>query len=326
MSFGGPEHPTDVMDFLRNVTRGRDVPAERLARVAEQYALFGGRSPINDQNRALLTALRTELDAHGITLPLYWGNRNWHPFIQDTVARMIDDGIERPLAFVTSPYSTYSSCRQYREDMSRACEATGATFEIDKIRSFWNHPGFIGPIAEAVRADLDSFEGDTTPRVVFVAHSLPASMAATCDYELQLDDTAQLVLEAIGHADADHDIVFQSRSGPPQVPWLEPDICDHLRRLAVEGIDRVLMVPLGFISDHMEVLYDLDTRAMAAANEVDIEMARSATPGTHPEFVAMIRELIEERLDHTHERRSLGHLVVRPDNCPPDCCPAPARR
>lgn len=331
MSFGGPEGPDDVIEFLENVTRGRGVPRERLEEVAEQYAMFGGKSPINDQNRALIQAVRAELDRHGIDLPIYWGNRNWHPFVADAVAEMIADGVRRPLAFVTSAYSTYSGCRQYREDMQRACDANDAAFSIDKIRAFWHHPGFIGPMAEGVQAALRSFTDGPAPRLVFVAHSIPVSMAATCDYQAQLADAAELVVRSLtpssasDETDTPYDIVFQSRSGPPQVPWLEPDICDHLAALAQQGVSRVVVVPIGFISDHMEVMFDLDTQAAQAAESLGITMVRSATPGLHPDFVAMIRELIAERISADAEVRKLGPLQVRPDTCPADCCPAPQR-
>lgn len=325
MSFGGPEGPDDVMEFLGNVTKGRGVPPERLAEVAEQYALFGGKSPINDQNRALIAAVEKELAEHGIELPIYWGNRNWHPFVEDTVGQMIADGVEKPLAFVTSAYSTYSGCRQYREDMASACSHNDAPFSIDKIRAFWHHPGFIGPFAEGVQAAIDEFGPGPEPRIVFVAHSIPLSMATTCDYQAQLADAASQVLVELGRADQEHDIVFQSRSGPPQMPWLEPDICDHLGALSEKGTKRVVVVPIGFISDHMEVMYDLDTQAAQAAESLGMEMIRSATPGTHPDFVSMIRELIVERLEPETEPRKLGNLAIRPDQCPYDCCPAPQR-
>lgn len=327
VSFGGPEGPDDVMPFLQNVTRGRDVPRERLDEVAEQYMLAGGVSPINAQNRALVDALRRDLEAHGIDLPVYWGNRNWAPYLTDTVAQMADDGIGRALAFVTSAYSSYSACRQYREDIDAARSAVGpGAPEIHKLRQFWNHPGFIGPFRSGLTAALAGLDPEHRRRahLVFTAHSLPTSMAATSDYAAQLHDAMELVAAvAPDHA---HSLAWQSRSGPPQVPWLEPDVNDHLRSLAATGVDTVVIVPVGFVSDHQEVRYDLDTQAAATAAELDMSLTRVPTPGTDPAFVAMIRELIIEQTDASVTRRALGDLAVRPDVCPADCCPAPAPR
>ena len=327
VSFGGPEGPDEVMPFLENVTRGRDVPRERLEEVAEQYlTTSGGVSPINEQNRALVEALQRELSDHGIDLPVYWGNRNWQPFLTDTVAQMADDGVERSLAFVTSAYSSYSGCRQYREDIETArAEVGGRAPVIDKIRQFWNHPGFIEPFREGLTAALDRLDPDQREqtRLVFTAHSLPLSMAATSDYQTQLDDAVALVAEVA--PELERDLVWQSRSGPPQVPWLEPDICDHLRALADDGIDTVVVVPIGFVSDHQEVRFDLDTQAAEVADELAMTFLRVPTPGTHPGFVTMVRELITERLDPTAPRRALGTLGPRSDTCAMDCCPPPQR-
>jgi protoporphyrin/coproporphyrin ferrochelatase len=326
VSFGGPEGPDDVLPFLENVTRGRGVPAERLREVAEQYRLSDGVSPINAQNRALVEALRTELDAHGIDLPVYWGNRNWHPFLTDTVATMATDGVTRALAFVTSAYSSYSGCRQYRDDIERARTDVGDRAPtIDKLRQFWNHPGFIEPFRQGVSDALDTLPADKRQRarLVFTAHSLPVSMADTSDYESQLRDAMGLVAEVT--PELLRDLVWQSRSGPPQVPWLEPDVNDHLRSLAAEAVDTVVVVPIGFVSDHQEVRFDLDTQAAATADELGITMRRVATPGTDPRFIAMIRQLVQERLDPTETRVALGPFGPRADVCAPDCCPAPPR-
>jgi ferrochelatase len=323
LSFGGPEGPGDVLPFLRNVTRGRNVPDERLAVVAEQYRAFGGRSPINDQCRALLAALETELSGAGIDLPLYWGNRNWHPLLADTVARMADDGIGRALVFVTSAFGSFSGCRQYRQDLERARETVGARApELHKLRLFYNHPGFIEPMAANLRATLDRSErpgGEADDRrVVFTAHSIPISMAAACSYQDQLTEAAGLVMEAAG-LDGRFDLVFQSRSGPPTVPWLEPDVNDHLRVLAADGVGTVALVPIGFVSDHMEVLFDLDTQAAATASELGMDLVRVPTVGTDPRFVRMIRELIEERLAWAN-RLFLGQDGPWPDECPEGHC------
>ena len=326
VSFGGPEGPDDVMPFLEKVTRGRNVPRERLLAVAEHYRARGGISPINGQCRSLLEALRAELAAHGHAFPVYWGNRNWHPLLADTMTQMATDGIRRAIAFVTSANSSYSSCRQYLDEIAAARMAAGPRAPaVDKIRQFYDHPGFIEPMAERVDASLAELESAdrARPRLVFCAHSIPVEMARHCDYEVQLRETARLVADRIGGSHA-WDLVFQSRSGPPQVPWLEPDVCDHLRALAAAGERAVVLVPVGFISDHMEVAHDLDTEALAAAAAHGLAAVRAPTVGTHPRFVSMIRELVEERLDPSRPRRALGRLGVRPDTCPPGCCPAPS--
>ncbi len=328
VSFGGPEGPDDVMPFLENVTRGRGVPPERLAEVAEQYlTTTGGVSPINAQNRALVAALTEELGRAGLDLPVYWGNRNWHPLLPDTVATMAADGVERALAFVTSAYSSYSGCRQYLEDIERARATVGERAPvIDKLRQFWNHPGFVEPFRSGLLDALDRLEPDrrARARLLFSAHSLPVSMAATSDYVAQLHDAVGLVADAVA-PELDRELVWQSRSGPPQVPWLEPDVNDRLRELADEGVDTVVVVPIGFVSDHQEVVFDLDTQAAATAAEAGITMVRVPTPGIDPRFVAMVRELVEERLDPSRPRRALGSMGARPDGCAPDCCPAPRR-
>ncbi|MGA8114217.1 MAG: ferrochelatase [Actinocatenispora sp.] len=332
LSFGGPEGIDDVLPFLRNVTRGRGVPEERLAAVAEHYRHFDGVSPINEQNRALLAALRTEFAGHGIDLPLYWGNRNWDPYLADTLARMRDDGVRRAIAFVTSPFGSYSSCRQYLDDILAARRAVGAGAPVvDKLRHFHDHPGYVGPHADAVRAALGRLRSvdPAHTRLVFTAHSVPTSMARTAGpdgnrYTDQLAELAGLVVAGAGATDIPYDLVWQSRSGPPQVPWLEPDVNDHLTRLRADGVTGVVVSPIGFVSDHLEVVWDLDNEAADTARRLGLDYARAATPGTDPRFVSMVRELVEERRDPAVPRRRLGRLPVW-DVCPADCCPAPRR-
>ena len=326
VSFGGPEGMDEVMPFLRNVLRGRNVPEARMREVARHYELFGGVSPINEQNRRLIRALGQELGERGPRLPVYWGNRNWHPLLADTLRKMRDEGVGRALAFVTSAYSSYSGCRQYREDIERARAEVGeGAPRADKLRAFFNHPGFVGPNAERVRAALAEIPEGRRGRaeLAFTAHSIPAAMAAGCDYVSQLNETCRLVAGAAGHAS--WRLVFQSRSGPPTQPWLEPDILDHLRRLKEGGARDVVVSPVGFISDHMEVIYDLDTEARRTADELGLNLVRAATVGTHPVFVSMIRELIVERLDPAAPRRALGLFPPRADACAVDCCPPAAR-
>lgn len=326
VSFGGPEGPDDVLPFLENVTRGRGVPRERLEEVAKQYDVFGGVSPINAQNRALMAALRAQLLSRGRDLPVYFGNRNWAPHLADTLAEMASDGIRNALAFVTSAYSSYSGCRQYREDIEKAQAVVGASApRVDKLRAYWNHPGFIQPMVAVLRdalARLSEAERAST-RVVFTAHSLPESMAAGCDYVAQLEDTATLVAQACGLENWDR--VYQSRSGPVTQPWLEPDVVDHIEALHARGVGHVLVVPSGFTSDHMEVLFDLDTQARTRAEELGMRFSRLPTVGTAPEYVSMIVELIEERIVPGAPVRALGPLGPRPNVCAPDCCPAPRR-
>ena len=326
LSFGGPEGPDDVMPFLENVTRGRGVPPERLAEVAEHYYHFGGVSPINSQNRALLAALRTEFANAGIDLPLYWGNRNWHPFLTDTLRQMRDAGVRRAICFVTSAYGGYSGCRQYLDDIecARAEVGDGAP-EVDKIRHFHDHPGFITPLADGVREALASLPDGGNTRLVFTAHSIPISMEDSSGpdghrYTAQLAETARLVAEAAA-PDLPYDLVWQSRSGPPHIPWLEPDINDHLESLAAEGVTAVVVSPIGFVSDHLEVIWDLDNEAADTAKRLGLAYARASTPGTAPDprFVTMVRELVAERLDPQAPRRRLGTVPVW-DVCPVGCC------
>jgi ferrochelatase len=334
VSFGGPEGPDDVLPFLENVTRGRGIPRERLAEVGAHYAHFGGVSPINGLNRELIASVQVELAAHGVDLPIYWGNRNWHPMLADTVATMRDDGVRHALAFVTSAYSSYSGCRQYLEDLDRARQAVGdGAPAISKLRAFFDHPGFVEPLAARVAAAYDELPPDRRPgaRLVCTAHSIPVSMATSSPYVAQLLETARLVAERVAvirnlPEPPDLDLVWQSRSGPPTVPWLAPDINDHLRALAARGVGAVVVAPIGFIADHVEVRWDLDTEARATADELGLAFVRAATVSDDPAFVGMIRELIEERLaPETAVRLHLGAMGVRPDLCPGDCCPAPAR-
>ena len=326
LSFGGPEGPADVIPFLENVTRGRGVPPERLAEVAEQYDRFGGISPINAQNRALITALQAELDRRGRGLTVHWGNRNWTPYLEEAVASLAATGHRRVLAVTTSAYSSYSACRQYLEDIERARAAVGPDAPIiDKVRPYWNHPGFILAMVERVHAALEQLPpgriGDA--RLVFTAHSIPLSMAATSDYQEQLLDAATLIDERLA-VSRPWDLVFQSRSGPPQVPWLEPDIVDHLHTLRQAGTDTVVVVPIGFVSDHMEVVYDLDTQAAEAARALGITLVRAGTVGTHPLFVRGLADVLDEHLVGAPPK-SLGPLGPRRTPCAAGCCPAPPR-
>lgn len=325
VSFGGPERPDDVMPFLENVVRGKRVPRERLQEVAQRYDLFGGVSPINEQVRALLRALIAELNAHGPPLAVYWGNRNWHPFLADTLREMAEDGVRRALAFVTSAFGSYPGCRQYLEDIGRAQEPIGAQApQIDKLRLFFNHPGFIEAVAERAAAALQEIspERRLAARVVYTAHSLPLEMARCCPYERQLGEACRLVSERLGRSG--WDLAFQSRSGPPKEPWLGPDVKDHLRSLHGRGEVRdVVLVPIGFLVEHMEVVYDLDVDAIGLGDELGIHVVRAGTAGTRPRLVTMIRELVEERFAEHPTRLALGTLGPSPDACPSGCCLAP---
>lgn len=322
VSFGGPEGPDDVLPFLENVLRGKNVPRERMLEVAEHYQHFGGVSPINEQNRRLIAALETELAEHGPQLPIYWGNRNWDPLLPDTLRQMADDGVRRALAFFTSAFSSYSGCRQYREDIARAQVGVGASAPaVDKLRMFFNHPGFIEPQIEAVRSCLSLIPEDRRDQalLLFSAHSIPLAMADHCRYVAQLEEASRLVAEGTGHRR--WEIVYQSRSGPPGQPWLEPDICDRIEQLhAAEQLQDVVVLPIGFISDHMEVLFDLDTEAQQLCDRLGMAMHRAPTVGTHPRFVRMIRELLDERMSEAPEKPALGTLGPSHDQCPDDCC------
>ena len=305
VSFGGPEGMDDVIPFLENVLRGRNVPRERMLAVAHHYELFGGVSPINQQNRNLIAALEKELEKNGPRLPIYWGNRNWHPLLVDTVGQMAADGIKNALAFVTSAYSSYSSCRQYLQNISDAQAAVGPQApRIEKLRAFYNHPLFVVANVDHIRAALKEVDN---AHLVFTAHSIPESMAANCDYAMQLAETGGLIARELGIEN--WKLVYQSRSGSPMQPWLGPDVSDHLRTLAEAGVNEVVVAPIGFVSDHMEIVYDLDVEARKVAQELGLKMVRSATAGTHLAFVKMIRELMLERIDGT-----------RTGLCAPDCC------
>jgi ferrochelatase len=314
VSFGGPERPEEVMPFLENVLRGRNVPRERMLEVAEHYYHFGGRSPINDQNRALMAAMRQVLAAEGPDLPVYWGNRNWHPLLADTLRQMTADGVRRAFAFVTSAYSSYSGCRQYLEDLARARAAVvpGAP-EVLKLRVFYNHPGFIEPMAQRVRTALERIppERRAAAALAFTAHSIPVAMAETSRYVQQVEEACRLVAERVGSPP--YRLVYQSRSGSPGQPWLGPDVLEYLRELAAAGAARdVVLAPIGFVSDHMEVLYDLDTEARQLCEQLSLNMVRAETVGADPRFAAMIRELVLERMGDPSR-----------DMCAEDCCPAP---
>jgi len=319
VSFGGPEGMDDVMPFLENVLRGKNIPRARMEEVGHHYEMFGGVSPLNEQTRALIAALRNELAVNDIDLPVYWGNRNWHPFLADTLRQMRDDGIRRAIAFFPSPYSSYSSCRQYREDIVQAqAEVGDGAPEIDRIRMFFNHPGFIEPNVENLKAALNELPADEKTRVVFTAHSIPMDMSNNSAYVAQLKSACELV--AAGAAHDDWALVYQSRSGPPHQPWLEPDVCDYLEEINGQGIQQVVIMPIGFISDHMEVLFDLDTEAKDKAEELGMGMVRADTVGTHPRFIQMIRELIVERMSAKPARPALGELGAVHDICYKTCC------
>jgi protoporphyrin/coproporphyrin ferrochelatase len=328
VSFGGPEGREDVLPFLENVLRGRNVPRKRMLEVAEHYYQFDGVSPINQQVRDLLDCLKPDLERQGITLPVYWGNRNWHPMLADTMQQMADDGVRCALALVLSAYSSYSSCRQYREDIERARQAVGeAAPEVDKVRVWYNHPDFIGANVDRVREALSQFDQTQQDlvHIAYTAHSIPSVLANTCDYVRQLTESCRLVSEAVGVDSSRWQLVYQSRSGRPQDLWLEPDICDHLAALCEQGVKNVIIHPIGFLSDHIEVLYDLDDEAAKAADRLGMTTVRAATVGTHPRFISLLACLIRERLDRSVPREAIGLYPPNHDVCPLECCPPPAR-
>ncbi|HSE72541.1 MAG TPA: ferrochelatase [Nocardioidaceae bacterium] len=321
VSFGGPEKPDDVVPFLENVTRGRGIPRERLEEVGEHYFLFGGKSPINDQNREFIAAIEEELRTTGVDLPVYWGNRNWDPYLADTLRQMRDDGIRRAACLVTSAYSSYSGCRQYRENLADAVAEVGeGAPRLDRLRHYFNHPGFVEPMVDATLSALAEL-GDDVRRdahVVFVTHSIPTAMNdasgpegnAYVEQHLSVaEEIGERVRQETGHRYATR-LVYCSRSGSPHVPWLEPDVNDHLEELAEQGVRGIVVVPIGFVSDHMEVIYDLDTEARATAEKLGLEFARAATAGVDPRFVSMVRELLLERAaverGEEVDRRSVG--------------------
>jgi protoporphyrin/coproporphyrin ferrochelatase len=322
VSFGGPDGPDDVLPFLDNVLRGKNVPRERMLEVAEHYQHFGGVSPINKQNRQLLAAIAAEFQARGIKLPLYWGNRNWNPLLPETLAQMATDGKRRAIALFTSAFSSYSGCRQYRENIAAARETVGpAAPEVDKLRMFYNHPAFVEVNAEHVAEKLALVPAERRAKTVllFTAHSIPMSMAENCRYELQLQDACKSVAAQLGHTN--YKLVYQSRSGPPQQPWLEPDVCAEIRTQHATGaLQDVVLLPIGFISDHMEVLYDLDTEAKDLCAELGVNFHRVATVGVHPKFVRMIADLVLERITGASERPAIGELGPSHDVCPVNCC------
>jgi ferrochelatase len=327
VSFGGPESRDDVIPFLENVLRGRNVPRERMLEVAEHYYQFDGKSPINGQVRALIAALQSELERLKIDLPIYWGNRNWHPLLKDTLEEMAAPGVKRALAFVTSAYSSYSGCRQYREDVERARDTLGDVAPvIEKLRVFYNHPDFIAANVDCLKAAVEQVPEDRRDdlRIAFTAHSIPDSMATTSDYKQQLRETCRLVSEQLGFKPDQWKLVYQSRSGRPSDPWLEPDILDHLQDIQKHGCQNVIIQPIGFLSDHLEVLFDLDREAQDRARTLGISMTRAATVGTHPRFIKMIGKLILERLQGT-DREAIGCFGPNHDSCPAECCPAPVR-
>ncbi len=325
VSFGGPESREEVIPFLENVLRGRNIPRQRMLAVAEHYYHFEGKSPINQQTRELIVALETELERNGPKLPIYWGNRNWHPFLTDTMRKMKQAGIRRAVGFVTSAYSSYSGCRQYREDIEQAQREVGpGAPEIDKLRPFFNHPTFVAATVERVRDAFQAIPADAqrNVQVVYTAHSIPLAMANTCDYVKQLEEVRLLVSLVL--AQKNDALVYQSRSGAPGQSWLGPDILDYLREVKAKNLaSAVVLAPISFISDHMEVLYDLDVEARQLCLSLGLPMTRARTVGLHPKFIGMIRELILELVNPESERRAEGSLGPRPDTCAENCCPSP---
>ncbi len=320
-SFGGPDKHEDVLPFLENVLRGKNVPRERMLEVAAHYYHFDGRSPINDQNKQLIAALEGECRSQGIAMPVYWGNRNWHPLLADTLKQMQAEGIRRAAAFVTSAFGSHSGCRQYREDIARAQQAAGVQdMVIQKLPNFCDRPEFIEVMTERVRAAMAELlstgsSGDGHPeaeQLIFTAHSIPLSMADASPYVRQLKEASTRVAAACGMSN--WTLIYQSRSGPPSQPWLAPDICDYLREQHAKGVRTVIICPIGFISDHMEVLYDLDTEARALCDELGIKMVRAGTAGAHPKLISMICDMVL----HSPTTEILAH-------CEPGCCPTPQR-
>jgi ferrochelatase len=327
VSFGGPEAPEEVMPFLDNVLRGKPVSEERKKEVAEHYYQFGGVSPINAQNRALMDKLQTAFQENQIDLPIYWGNRNWKPYILDALTQMKQDGKRHALAYFTSAYSSYSGCRQYRENIQAAQAQIGEQApNVSKLRMFFNHPHFIQVNANHIEdayAKMNKTDKNKT-FLVFTAHSIPIAMSENCDYEMQLHETARLVAQKAGF---DHyRLVYQSRSGPPQMPWLEPDVCDFISSLDEKKHDAVLVAPIGFVSDHMEVQFDLDVEAKEAAQKKGLNFFRARSAGNDDLFVEMIVDLVLERMHDREDKKSIGRLGPWHDVCPPDCCTYTPRR
>ncbi|WP_448331266.1 ferrochelatase [Streptomyces sp. DSM 41534] len=358
LSFGGPEGPEDVVPFLENVTHGRGIPRERLKEVGRHYFLFGGVSPINAQNRELLHALRKDFSEHGLELPVYWGNRNWAPYLTDTLRELVTDGHRRVLVLATSAYASYSGCRQYRENLADALAALDGEGlplpRVDKLRHYFNHPGFVRPMVDATLAALAELpeERRAGAHLAFTTHSIPITAADTSGpvaahtedgeggaYVAEHLDVARLIADAVREetgVERPWRLVYQSRSGAPHIPWLEPDICDHLEELHGEGVPAAVMVPIGFVSDHMEVKYDLDTEATAKAAELGLPVSRASTVGADPRFAAGVRDLVLERAATERfaegraaaapERCALGTLGPSHDVCPVGCCPARSPR
>ena len=322
ISFGGPERLEEVLPFLEHVAAGKRIPPERLAEVAEHYALLGGVSPIHAVCRALIASLLTELNSRGMQLPVYWGNRYWHPLLADTLQQMAEDGIGRALAFVTSAFSSYPGCRQYLEAIEHARQQIGpGAPRVDKLRVFYNHPGFIEAMGERVATALKQIpaERQAEARLIYTAHSIPVAMAANCAYVEQLHEACALVSNRVGRSP--WALVYQSRSGPPDEPWLQPDVREHLRSIAQGGAVReIVLAPVGFVCESMEIAYDLDIEIGQLCEGLGLGMVRAATVGRHPRFVEMIRELIEERINENSARPALGTHGPWPDACPPDCC------
>ncbi|MCB0272903.1 MAG: ferrochelatase [Bdellovibrionales bacterium] len=320
VSFGGPEGPDEVMPFLNRVLAGKNVPEERKLEVAAHYQKFGGISPINEQNRTLIKNLKSAFEKNNIDLPMYWGNRNSDPLIQDTIEQMRKDKRSNVLCFFTSSFSSYSGCRQYRENIEDVKKNLGLEkMQFSKLRTWFNHPLFIQIIVEDVqkaRSELVK-KAAKAPFVLFTAHSIPQSMSKQCDYVVQLKETSQLVTNQL-HTDA-YRLVFQSRSGPPQVPWLEPDICDALDQVKEQGHDAVIVVPIGFVTDHMEVKYDLDVQAKEKASLLDLSFVRVQAPGHNPRFIDLVVDLVLERV-HGTAKKVVGTMKPGHDQCPIDCC------
>jgi ferrochelatase len=324
VSFGGPEGMQDVEPFLENVLRGRQVPNERKKAVAHHYELFGGVSPINEQNRQLIEALKKEFQNSNIDLPIYWGNRNWHPMLENTVRQMAEDGIKNALAFVTSAYASYSGCRQYQENIENARMAVGPKAPlIHKLRLYFNHPQFIEANIAHLQTALNEIPSSRRPStsIIFSAHSIPLAMAESCSYEAQLNEAARLVTSKLNINK--WKLVFQSRSGPPNQPWLAPDVNDYIKELKEQNVTDIVILPIGFVSDHMEVIYDLDYEAKDLCHQLGINLMRAATAGIHPSFVSMIKNLVLERTSNS-AHLAMGELPCPPDYCAPDCCPSPS--
>ncbi len=330
VSFGGPEGPDDVMPFLENVFRGLRVTDETKQKIAARYQDFGGISPINGHTREFIAALQKLLDAEGPALPIYWGNRNWHPMLDDTLAQMSRDGIKHAAAYVTSTFSSYSGCRKYREDLFEAVRDLDNAPAIDKLRVGFNHPGFITAVADRIVEGVESLpeERRDGARLIFTAHSLPESMAASAPYVEQLFDSAASSANLAGFED--WRLVYQSNNARyGGDPWLTPDISDAIEEEAKAGRKDVIVMPIGFVCDHMEVVLDLDVDAAKRADAVGINMVRAGTVGSHPAYIGMVRDLIVERMADSRERLTMGALPPKHDFCPADCClsgrPGPAK-